>query len=86
MLLPHPESNLALNTLVLGSDLICLLREKEEFVLAETVLKEFLKSDEVRSPDNFFDTLTFLYTIGLIEYKGYKIRLKQNDNAQPTLF
>jgi len=86
MLLPHPESNLTLNIMVLGSAIIDLLRDKKEFVLAETVLIDFLKTEEVRSPDHFFDALVFLYTIGLIDYKGYKIRLKQYDHTQPTLF
>ena len=74
MILPHPESNLNMNIMVIGTDIIKILK-KEEFVLLEKVLEKFLSKDNNRTPDLFFNTLTFLYSFGLIDKKGYKIKL-----------
>ncbi len=86
MLLPHPESDLSLNIMVLGSEIINLLRKKKTYVLAEGVMREFLKKDTKRSHEHFFDTLTFLYMVDIIDYQGYKIKLRKEANAQQTLF
>jgi hypothetical protein len=86
MLSPHPESDLRLNILVLGSEIISDLKNKKNFILVEEVLKDFLKKSELRNADLFFDVLTFLYTIDIIEHSGYKIRLKKHDSTQKTLF
>jgi len=74
MILPHPESDLSMNIMVLGTDIIRLLNG-HGFVLLEDVLVRFVTKDTKRTPDLFFNTLTFLYSLGLIDKKGYKIRL-----------
>lgn len=86
MLLPHPESDLSLNILVLGSEIISELSGKKDFILIENIMIKFLKKKDERSPDLFFDVLTFLFTVGILEYKGYKTRLKKHDTTAPTLF
>ncbi len=86
MLLPHPESDLSLNIMVLGSEIIELLREKKVYALTERVMRDFLKKDARRSHEHFFDALTFLYILDLIDYKGYKIKLRTGQDAQQTLF
>lgn len=86
MLLPHPESDLTLSIFVLGSEIITVLREKKDFTLVENIMRDFLKKSEKRSPDLFFDVLTFLYTIGFLDYRGYKVRLKKHDSSKPYLF
>ena len=85
MILPHPESDLTLNIMVLGTDIIRFLKNRE-YVLLEIVLTDFTKKDVRRTPDSFFNTLTFLYTFGLIEKKEYKIRLTPRIVKQPNLF
>jgi len=85
MILPHPESNLKINIMVLGVDIIEELKRKG-FVLGEDILENFLKKDPRRTPDMFFNSLTFLYSFGLIERKGYKIRLVKTNNRQKGLF
>lgn len=88
MLIPHPEDNLNLNIMVLGADIIKFLSNKrmEKYVLIENVLTDFLKKDESRTPDLFFNSLVFLYAIGLIDRKDYKIKLTPSLNKQTPLF
>lgn len=85
MILPHPESDLSVNILVLGTDIIRLLKGKD-FVLVEDVLSAFIKSGSKRTPDMFLNTLTFLYSCGLIEKRGYKIKLTPRQPQQIELF
>ena len=85
MILPHPESDLRLNIMVLGADLIELLKG-QDFVLVESLLEKFLKKGVKRTPDMFFNSLTFLYSCGMIERKDYKIRLIVKSFRQTSLF
>jgi hypothetical protein len=86
MVLPHPESDLSINLMVLGSEIIDVLRKQKTYIFAERVMREFLQRDQKRSHEHFFDALTFLYMLGMIEYQGYKIKLRKEDHAQQTLF
>jgi hypothetical protein len=77
MIIPHPESNLKLNLMVLGADIISILKNKYKgnFIIAENALDDFLKKDEKRTPDLFMYSIIFLYSLGVIEQRGYKIKL-----------
>ncbi|MEE1962785.1 hypothetical protein V1387_08830 [Allomuricauda taeanensis] len=89
MIVPHPEDNLSLNITVLGVDIIKFLTSKKnqnKYVLIENVLTDFLKQDDERTPDLFFDSLVFLYSIGLINRKDYKIKLTPSNKSQISLF
>ncbi|MFC1508891.1 hypothetical protein ACFL60_04285 [Candidatus Omnitrophota bacterium] len=87
MILPHPESNLSLNLMILGAEIIKQFKMQENFVLIETVLNEFLQKDLKRTPDMFINALTFLYAMGLIEKKAYRIKMNQrNKYIQKELF
>lgn len=86
MLLPHPESDLSLNIMVLGSEIIELLRKQKKYFFVEDVIRKFLKKETTRSYEHFFDALTFLYILGIIDYQGYKIKLRKERHAQQTLF
>ncbi len=97
MIFPHPETDLSLSILVLGSE---ILSEHKKSVLIDNALMSFLKKDKKRTPELFLDTLTFLYTLGMVELQGYKIKfqekqpkkatkkkqLKQNGYSQTSLF
>lgn len=85
MILPHPESDLRLNILVLGADLIEQLKG-QDFVLVESLLEKFLKKGAKRTPEMFFTSLTFLYSCGIIERKDYKIKLVVKSIKQTSLF
>ena len=86
MLLPHPESDLSLNIMVLGSEIIALLKRYKRSVFIDDIMNPFLEKDSRRTPEYFFDTITFLYMLDIINYTGYKIKLKRNDYTQKTLF
>ncbi|WP_375334246.1 hypothetical protein [Flagellimonas sp. C4] len=91
MILPHPESNLRTNLMVLGADIIGIMSKspfKGEYVLVDDVMNKFLQVDKNRTPDLFLYAVTFLHTIGSIEKKEYKIRLVKNeaDKEQLDLF
>lgn len=80
MLLPHPESDLSLNLMVVGTDIVSLLKikgRKNNYVLVETILVEFLKKSDKRTPDMFINALVFLFAMGIIESKEYKIKLHE---------
>lgn len=78
MILPHPESDLNLNLMVVGSDIVEILKKKGKgsgYVLIESILTDFLKGDKRRTPDLFVFSLIFLFSVGLIDRKDYKIKL-----------
>jgi hypothetical protein len=85
MLKSHPESNLATNVLVLGSEVIEMLKNKKSFVIVEKIMQDFLRKDRNRTPELFMDALTFLFIIGLVEYKGYRVKLKRHGTTQTSL-
>lgn len=76
MLLSHPESNLNNNISVLGMGLVEILKRKNGYVIIETLLSDFSKKHRQASVELFFDALTFLFLLNLIEINGYKIRIK----------
>lgn len=88
MLVPQPESDLSLGLLVVGADIIKILKEKHnEPMYVEDLFKKFIKHDSRRTFNLFIDTLTFLYTIGAIKEKDYKVVLKYGSGfTQKTLF
>ena len=75
MILPHPDSNFSLNLMVLGADIIKHLKKEKGYILVEKAIDHFTKQDIKRTPAMFLNALTFLYALGFIEKKGYRIRL-----------
>jgi hypothetical protein len=75
MIFPHPESNFSLNLMVLGSDIVKILKLQKDFVLIEKILNIFLQKEEKRTPEMFLNALSFLFAMGLIEKKNYRIKL-----------
>lgn len=87
MILPHPESDLTMNIMVMGTDIVKQLNGRTNFLLIEKLLQSFLKKDKRRTPDMFMNTLTFLYSVGLVEQKGYRIKLTPKPaSSQGKLF
>jgi hypothetical protein len=88
MIIPHPESDLKLNIMVLGAEVIEILQasKSDKYILVEKILTIFLKIDNRRTPDLFIHCLLFLYSVGLIDQKGYKIKLIPQIIEQPNLF
>ena len=71
--------------MVLGADLIEQLKG-QDFVLVENLLEKFLKKGAKRTPDMFFNSLTFLFSCGMIERKEYKVKLVVKSIKQSSLF
>ncbi|HTK19980.1 MAG TPA: hypothetical protein VL442_10720 [Mucilaginibacter sp.] len=78
MLLAHPDSDLRKNLMVVSVDIVKILTTKQHndsFVLVENVMEDFLKISDLRTPDMFLNSLSFLFALGLIEKKDYRIKL-----------
>lgn len=85
MIMPQPESDLSITPLVVGADVIKILKKSKDYLIVEDLMGEFLGFDKKRYPELLFDTLTFLFALDLIEENKYKIKIK-DDNPQKNLF
>lgn len=85
MILPHPESDLSINIMVLGVEIVKLLKHRG-FILVEDLMISFLQGDKKRTPDMFLNTLTFLFACGLIDRNKYKVKLTTRQREQRELF
>ena len=75
MILAHPDSDLRKNLMVVGADIVKILstkNRKDNFVLVEDVMEDFLKANDQRTPDMFLNSLSFLYAVGIIERNGIR--------------
>ncbi len=87
MIIPQSENDLSLNILVLGSQIIKILKSSKSLMIIEDVMRRFLEFDTRRTPNQFLDALTLLFVTDIIEIQGYRIRLKsKNDYTQVPLF
>lgn len=77
----HPESDLNLNVLTLGADILRLFSGKTGERIVDDLLEQFLRRDVRRTPDHFFEALTFLYVTGLVEHDDYLLRPQFLDPA-----
>jgi hypothetical protein len=79
MIIPQPEADLSNNAIVVGADLLDILRKKENYVIVDDLLETFLKRGKTRSTNLFFNTIVLLYSLGLIEEHNYKIRVSYDN-------
>ncbi len=75
MLIPHPESDLTLNIMVMSCSIIKYLKNKS-YVFIDTLLKNFMKEDSRRDANLFIECLIFLYMLGIIEHDENYIKIK----------
>lgn len=75
MILPEPESDLRLNILVLGNEILGELIENNNSMLLEKLLMKFLKKNIKRTPGLFMEVITTLYALNLIDIEGYTIKV-----------
>ncbi len=86
MIIPQAESDLSLNVIVVGADIIkMLINNKYNSMIVEDLMRLFLIKDRRRSKKLFFETLTFLYSLEIVCEENYKVRLI-HDNTQTALF
>lgn len=81
----QPESDLSLNVVILGAEIISYLLDANENVIIEKILKKFIFKDSRRNHTLFFDTLTYLYSVGLIKLKDYCIKMISDKLKQRSL-
>lgn len=84
MIIPQPESDLSLNLMILAADIIKVLKKEKESMVVDNLLKEFVKPDSRRTPEMFFNAFTYLYALGIVDERNYKVRLIDGD-AQTAL-
>ena len=75
MLNIHPESDISLNAIVLGTDVVSFLKKKRGYIFVDACIKDFLMTDQRRTAEHFIDALTLLYALGSIEISGHRIRI-----------
>ncbi len=80
MILPHPETDFSLNILVVSADIIRELKKHKKTIFLEKTMQSFLKKDVKRTPDLFIKCLVFLYSVGLIEYNDFKLKLTPKES------
>jgi hypothetical protein len=85
MVIPQPESDLSLNVMVVGSEIISILKRNKRYVIIDDLMKKFIARDRRRTKDLFFDALVMLFSLGIIIQEQYKVRLVHG-SAQKTLF
>lgn len=84
MIKPEPEADLSLNVMVIGADIIKILKKAKNYLIIEDLQKEFIERDKRRTPQSFFNALTFLYILGMVSEDNYKVRLNYA-NSEKTL-
>jgi len=85
MIRPEPEADLSLNVMVIGADIIKILRKTKNYLIIEDLQKEFIERDKRRTPQLFFNALTFLYILGMVSEDNYKVRLNYADSEKTLL-
>ncbi len=75
MLMPTKHERLELNTMVLGADIISVL--KSGYYNIELLYQEVKKIKNI-SLEQYYDSLLFLYLGEIIELDKYKIKLKRS--------
>jgi len=73
MLIPSKHEKLDNNVLVLGADLLGLLKRKSHNV--ESLFQD-AKRIKTLSLDQYYNTLTFLWSSGLIELQHHQVIIK----------
>lgn len=74
MLIPTKHENLSTNTIVVGSDLLSLLKKKSYNI--EDLFQE-IKSIKSISLEQYHNTLLFLWLAELIELEGFYIKINK---------
>jgi len=85
MIIPQPEADLSLNIMVVGADIIKIIIKSKDEATVETIIKKFLSEDNRRTHQLFFDSMTFLYILGIVEENNNIIKVKYG-YTQKNLF
>lgn len=75
MISAHIEMDLNQHVSVVSAKIINLIENGDDMIL-ETLMRRFLKTYELYTPDQFMEGLIFLFSIGCLTIKGYRVVLK----------
>jgi len=81
LITPHPETDLNQNTMVLGAEVLEILKKAKGELLVDELLVRFMKKNSKFTPDQFMETLIFLYSLGAIEKNQFKVKVVKRVNA-----
>ncbi|KEI71415.1 hypothetical protein [Endozoicomonas elysicola] len=73
MINAHIEMNLNDHMVVIATYILEILKSKQGESVTETLMREFLSKNDSYTPDQFFDSLTLLYSLGFIDMQEYKV-------------
>jgi hypothetical protein len=74
MIQAHIEMNLNEHISVISSRVIDLIKSNDEMIL-ETLMRKFLKIYDDYYPDQFMDSLVFLFSINVLIVENFKVKL-----------
>lgn len=74
MIIPTKHENLNNNTIVVGADVLSLLKKRSYNI--EDLFQE-IKRIKAVSLENFYNTLLFLWLVELIELEEFYIKIKK---------
>jgi hypothetical protein len=74
MINAHIEMDLNQHISVVSAKIIGLIQNGDEMIL-ETLMRKFLKTFELYTPDQFMEGLTFLFSIGCLTIQEYRVVL-----------
>lgn len=75
MINAHVEMNLSEHISVIATHVLEILKNKNGECLAEVLMRDFIKQHDSYTPDQFFDSVIFLYSLGFIDSHDYKIKV-----------
>lgn len=79
MILPHPESDLTNNPIVLGAEILKELRPNK-CILVESLLVRMMKRNKKTTLNSFLEALSFLYMVDLVVVDSFKVSLVRNES------
>jgi hypothetical protein len=75
MINAHVEMDLNQHVSVVSSKIIELVENGDDMIL-ETLMRKFLKSYELYTPDQFMEGLTFLFSINCLNVQDYRVIIR----------
>ena len=75
MINAHVEMDLNDHVSVVAAKLIGILKNADNEILFESLMKEFLKEHESYTPNQFMDASIFLYMLGCIDIDKFKVKV-----------
>jgi len=73
VLFPGKHEDLRLNTLVIGAELLRILKERDDWESLESLFQSLTDATPV-SLEQYYDAILFMWLAGMIRREGYFVR------------